>query len=232
MRQLGFSTDGESRQLEAATEKYAPFEQDGKSALLVAVDGKPACILAAKDVLKSDALEAIDKLRGKGLDIVIASGDSEAAVSKVAETLSIETYHARVSPEQKQEIISALKAQGRKVAFAGDGINDAPALAAADVGIAMGAGSQAAIESAGITLMGEGLSGLEKSRALAEATVANIKGNLGLAFGYNGLLIPVAAGVLYPLTGAMLSPMLAAAAMSLSSVSVIANALRLRFAKL
>ncbi|MCH9809218.1 MAG: heavy metal translocating P-type ATPase [Alphaproteobacteria bacterium] len=232
MWQLGFASDLEARKLKAGVAAFAPLESQGKSTLLMAVDGELVGVLAAADQVKADGVEVIERLRARGLEVVIASGDSRAAVATVAETLGIGDYHSRVSPEDKMGIVGDLRSAGRKVAFAGDGINDAPALAAANVGIAMGAGSQVAIESAGVTLMGEGLAGLVTSRALAEATVRNIKGNLALAFGYNGLLIPVAAGVLFPVMGVMLSPMLAAAAMSLSSVSVIGNALRLRSADL
>ena len=157
----------------------------------------------------------------------MATGDRRETAERVARDLGIETVHAEMLPGDKSRLLSELKARGRTVAFAGDGVNDAPALATADVGIAMGTGSQIAIEGAGITLPKGDLGGLVRARRLAEATLANIKQNLGFAFGYNALGVPIAAGVLYPLLGVLLSPMLAALAMSLSSVSVIANALRL-----
>lgn len=206
----------------------ATAERDGATAVIVAIDGKAAGIVAVSDTLRSDAPRTVEALVAAGLDVILASGDSAAAVDRVAQTLGIESRHARMSPADKRALIDDLKARGRKVAFAGDGINDAPALAAADVGIAMGRGAQVAVESAGITLLSEDFAALKRARELAEATVANIKSNLFLAFGYNVLLVPVAAGVLYPVVGLLLSPMLAAAAMSLSSLSVIGNALRLR----
>jgi P-type Cu+ transporter len=157
----------------------------------------------------------------------MATGDSRTTADAVARDLGIATVHADVLPEEKARIVAQFKAQGRVVGMAGDGINDAPALAAADVGIAMGTGADVALESAGITLLKGDLSGIVRARRLAEATVTNIWQNLAFAFGYNALGIPVAAGVLYPVTGMLLSPMIAAAAMSLSSVSVVGNALRL-----
>jgi Cu+-exporting ATPase len=162
----------------------------------------------------------------------MATGDNEATAKAVAAEVRIAEVHAGVSPAGKAAIVADLKAGGRRVAMAGDGVNDAPALAAADVGIAMGAGADVAIESAGITLMGGDLRGVARARRLATATMTNIRQNLFFAFVYNALGVPVAAGILYPLLGVLLSPMLAAAAMSLSSVSVIGNALRLRKARL
>ena len=175
---------------------------------------------------------AIAKLQAHGLTVVMATGDRRETAEAVARELGIRHVHAGLLPAEKSRLISQLKARGRTVAFAGDGINDAIALSAADAGIAMGTGADVAIESAGITLPKGDLNGLVRARALAHASVANIKQNLAFAFGYNALGVPIAAGVLYPLFGILLSPMIAALAMSLSSVSVIANALRLGKQKL
>ncbi len=218
------SDDGHQGALDA----LRTAEADGATAVIVCVDGETAGVISVHDAIRADTAATVATLRGTGLDIVLASGDSAAAVDRVAATLGIENRHARMSPEDKRQLIDGLKTEGRTVAFAGDGINDAPALAAADVGVAMGHGAQVAVESAGVTLLSEEFAALARARRLAEDTVANIKTNLWLAFGYNALLIPVAAGILYPVFGLLLSPMLAAAAMSLSSLSVIANALRLR----
>ncbi len=203
------------------------LRRDGRIALLAAIDGKLAGWLALADPIKPAARDALAVLRRRGIDVVMATGDNRTTAEAVARELGIATVHADVLPEDKARIAAELKAQGRVVAMAGDGINDAPALAAADVGIAMGTGADVALESAGITLLKGDLSGIVRARRLAEATVANIWQNLAFAFGYNALGIPIAAGVLYPLTGMLLSPMIAAAAMSLSSVSVVGNALRL-----
>lgn len=167
-------------------------------------------------------------MRAEGLQIVMVTGDSERTARAVAAELGIDDVEADVLPDQKVAIVERLKASGRRVAMAGDGINDAPALALADVGIAMGTGTDVAMESAGVTLVKGDLRGIVRARRLSRATVRNIRQNLVFAFGYNALGIPVAAGVLYPLTGLLMSPMIAAAAMSLSSVSVVGNALRLR----
>ena len=204
------------------------LRREGKIALLVAVDGKLAGWLAAADPIKPSAFAALAALKARGIDVVMATGDNRVTAEAVAGRLGIATVHADVLPADKARLVSELKAQGRKVAMAGDGINDAPALAAADVGIAMGSGADVAIESAGITLLKGDLSGILRARRLAEATLANIKQNLAFAFGYNALGVPIAAGVLYPFFGLLLNPMMAAAAMSLSSVSVVGNALRLR----
>jgi Cu+-exporting ATPase len=163
---------------------------------------------------------------------VLLSGDHEASVRAVAEQLGIDEIHAGVRPEEKAAVIRALRSEGRKVAMAGDGINDAPALAEADVGIAMGAGSDIAKQTAGVTLISGDLRGIGRAMKLSEATMSNVRQNLLFAFGYNSIGVPLAAGVLYPLTGMLLAPAVAAAAMSLSSVSVISNALRLRNAKI
>jgi Cu+-exporting ATPase len=196
--------------------------------VFVAVDGKLAGFVVLADQIKPDAIEAVKKLEADGVRVVMLTGDRREAAAKVAKELGIEEFEAQVLPQQKADVVKQLKSKGRIVAMAGDGINDAPALAAADVGIAMGTGTDVAIESAGITLVKGDLRGILRARKLSRATVRNIKQNLLFAFLYNVIGIPVAAGVLYPSFGLLLSPMLASAAMSFSSVSVIANALRLR----
>ncbi|WP_157014236.1 heavy metal translocating P-type ATPase [Mesorhizobium xinjiangense] len=200
----------------------------GKTAMFVAVDGQPAGIVAVSDPVKETTPGAIRALHESGLRIIMATGDNERTAQAVAATLGIDEVRAGMLPEHKQALVEELHSRGAKVAMAGDGVNDAPALAAADVGIAMGTGADVAVESAGITLVKGDLTGIVRARNLARATIRNIKQNLFFAFVYNTVGVPVAAGVLYPLLGVLLSPMLAAAAMSLSSVSVIANALRLR----
>ncbi|RVB98327.1 HAD-IC family P-type ATPase, partial [Mesorhizobium sp. M7A.F.Ca.CA.002.15.2.1] len=187
---------------------------------------------AVADPIKTTTAEAIKALHESGLRIIMATGDNERTANAIARSLGIDEVRAGLLPEQKAALVEELRAKGTGVAMAGDGVNDAPALAAADVGIAMGTGADVAVESAGITLVKGDLNGIVRARTLAQATIRNIRQNLFFAFLYNVLGVPVAAGVLYPLTGTLLSPMLAAAAMSLSSVSVIANALRLRTLKL
>lgn len=204
----------------------------GKTAILVAHDGAAIGVVTVSDPIKAGAREAIAALRADGVSVVMATGDAKGTAEAVGRELGLSEVQAGMSPEDKHTLIEDLKAKGRSVAFAGDGVNDAPALAAADVGVAMGTGADVAIESAGITLLKGELAGIVKARKLAKATLGNIKLNLLFAFGYNALGIPIAAGVLYPLTGWLLSPMIAAAAMALSSVSVIANALRLNAVKL
>lgn len=204
----------------------------GQTVLFLAVDGKPAGLLGVADPIKATTAEALARLHAEGLKVVMLTGDSRATAEAVAKKLGIDEVLAEVLPEQKANAVRKLQAEGRVVAMAGDGINDAPALAAADVGIAMGTGTDVAMESAGVTLVKGDLRGIAKARALSRAVMANIRQNLVFAFGYNLLGVPVAAGVLYPFTGLLLSPMLAAAAMSLSSVSVVANALRLRTARI
>ncbi|TWH01234.1 Cu+-exporting ATPase [Mesorhizobium sp. J18] len=206
--------------------------EEGKTAMFVAVDGRLAGIVAVADPIKQTSAQAIRSLRESGLKIIMATGDSERTARAVAAKLGIDEVRADVLPEDKKNLVDALRAKGAKIAMAGDGVNDAPALAAADVGIAMGTGADVAVESAGITLVKGDLTGIVRARVLAQATIRNIKQNLFFAFVYNALGVPVAAGVLYPVLGMLLSPMLAAAAMSLSSVSVIGNALRLRTLKL
>jgi Cu+-exporting ATPase len=196
--------------------------------VFVAVDGKLAGLVVLADQIKPDALEAVKRLEADNVRVVMLTGDRQEVAAKVAKELGIEEFEAQVLPQQKAEVVKQLKSKGRIVAMAGDGINDAPALAAADVGIAMGTGTDVAIENAGITLVKGDLRGIVRARKLSRATVGNIKQNLLFAFFYNVVGIPIAAGVLYPTFGLLLSPMLASAAMSFSSVSVIANALRLR----
>jgi Cu+-exporting ATPase len=184
------------------------------------------------DRLKQSTPDALRNLKAQGIRIVMLTGDNRATAAAIAEKLGIEEFEAEVLPERKLEIIRKLQGQGRVVAMAGDGINDAPALAQADVGIAMGTGTDVAMESGGITLVKGDLSAILRARKLSQATMRNIRQNLFFAFIYNAIGVPVAAGVLYPFFGLLLSPIFAAAAMSFSSVSVITNALRLRNAKL
>ncbi|MGH6917186.1 MAG: heavy metal translocating P-type ATPase [Geminicoccaceae bacterium] len=205
---------------------------EGQTVMFVVVDNKPAGLVCVADPIKETTAEALDALRADGLRIVMLTGDNRTTAEAVARKVGIEEIHAEVLPEHKNEVIRRLREEGRVVAMAGDGINDAPALAQADVGIAMGTGADVAMESAGITLVKGDLRGLVRARRLSEATMRNIKQNLFFAFVYNALSVPVAAGVLYPFTGLLLSPIFAAAAMSLSSVSVIGNALRLRAVRL
>jgi len=198
----------------------------------VAIDGQLAGLLAIADPIKASTPEAIRLLREEGLRIVVVTGDNRATAMAVAEQLGLDEVEAEVLPEDKGAVVKRLQAEGRTVAMAGDGVNDAPALALADVGIAMGTGTDVAVESAGVTLVKGDLRGIARARRLSRATMRNIRQNLFFAFAYNALGVPVAAGVLYPVFGVLLSPMLASAAMSASSVSVIANALRLRKAGL
>jgi Cu+-exporting ATPase len=213
-------------------ERAEALRREGKTVMFVAVDGGIAGLLAVADPVKETAAEAVDQLRKEGLRIVMVTGDSRTTAQAVAARLGIDEVEAEVLPEAKGAIVERLKKEGRTVAMAGDGVNDAPALALADVGIAMGTGTDVAIESAAITLLQGDLRGLVRARRLSRATMRNIRQNLFFAFVYNTLGVPVAAGVLYPSFGLLLSPMIASAAMSLSSVSVIANALRLRGVKL
>ncbi|PBB20946.1 heavy metal translocating P-type ATPase [Mesorhizobium sp. WSM4313] len=208
------------------------LQAEGKTAMFVAVEGSFAGIVAVADPVKATTAEAIRALHDKGLRIIMATGDNERTARAIAGRLGIDEVRAGLLPDEKGALVEELRAKGAGVAMAGDGVNDAPALAGADVGIAMGTGADVAVESAGITLVKGDLNGIVRARTLAQATIRNIRQNLFFAFLYNVLGVPVAAGVLYPLTGTLLSPMLAAAAMSLSSVSVIGNALRLRTLKL
>ena len=205
---------------------------DGATAIFVAVDGVVAGVLAIADAIKETTAEALGALRADGIRVVMLTGDNRTTAEAVARTLGIEDVEAEVLPDQKSAVVERLKREGRTVAMAGDGVNDAPALAAAEVGIAMGSGTDVAIESAGITLLGGDLMGIVRARRLSAATMSNIRQNLVFAFVYNAAGVPVAAGVLYPLFGILLSPVIAAAAMALSSASVVANALRLNRQKL
>jgi Cu+-exporting ATPase len=202
------------------------------SVILVAVDGKLVGVLSVSDPIKKSTPDAIKSLHAIGLKVIMMTGDNETTARSIGGQLGIDEVYAGVAPEQKHDTIKKLRASGRHVAMAGDGINDAPALAAADVGIAMGTGTDVAIESAGVTLVKGDLRGIVKAIRLSRATMRNIRQNLFFAFIYNALGVPIAAGLLYPFTGTLLSPMLAAAAMSVSSVSVIANALKLRSLRL
>jgi Cu+-exporting ATPase len=214
------------------TGKAEDLRRDGQTAMFVTIDNQPAGILGVADPVKTSTHEAIKSLHQDNVQIVMLTGDSKTTAQAVAAKLDIDQVIAEVLPEQKVEVIKKLQAEGRKVAMAGDGINDAPALAQAHVGIAMGTGTDVAMESAGVTLIKGDLRGIARARLLSRATMRNIRQNLFFAFIYNTLGVPVAAGVLYPVFGLLLSPMIAAAAMSLSSVSVITNALRLRTIKI
>jgi len=200
----------------------------GQTAMLVAIDGRPAGVLGVADPVKAGAADALRALRAEGIRVVMVTGDGRATAESVARQLGIEELEAEVLPPRKAEVVQRLRSEGRIVAMAGDGINDAPALAAAHVGIAMGTGTDVAMESADITLLKGDLRGIVRARRLSRATLRNIRQNLFWAFAYNVLGVPIAAGALYPPLGILLSPMIASAAMSFSSVSVIANALRLR----
>ncbi|HEU4509801.1 MAG TPA: copper-translocating P-type ATPase, partial [Pyrinomonadaceae bacterium] len=217
------------RELAARAETY---RAEGQTVMFVIVDGKPAGLLGVADPVKASTPEAIDQLHQQGIKIVMLTGDSRTTAEAVARKLSIDEVAAEVLPNQKAEIVKRYQAEGRKVAMAGDGINDAPALAQANVGVAMGTGTDVAMQSAGVTLVKGDLRGIVRAIRLSRATMKNIKENLFFAFVYNAAGVPIAAGVLYPFFGLLLNPMMAAAAMSVSSVSVIANALRLRRASL
>ena len=212
----------------AADAKADTLRAEGKTAMFLAVDGALAGIVAVADPIKVTTAEAIKALHALGLKVIMATGDNQRTAEAVAAKLGIDEVRAGVLPADKKTLIDTLRAAGHHVAMAGDGVNDAPALAAADVGIAMGTGADVAMESAGITLLGGDLMGIVRARKLATATLRNIRQNLFFAFADNAAGVPIAAGILYPFTGMLLSPMIAAAAMSLSSVSVISNALRLR----
>ena len=201
---------------------------DGATVVHVGVDGQPAGLVAVADPVKDTTAAALATLRQQDIQVVMLTGDNRVTAEAVARRLGIERVEAEVLPDHKSQVVTGLREQGRVVAMAGDGVNDAPALAAADVGLAMGSGTDVAIESAGVTLLGGDLTGIVRARALSSATMRNIRQNLWFAFAYNAAGIPIAAGILYPTFGLLLSPMIAAAAMALSSVSVIGNALRLR----
>ena len=209
-------------------EQAETIRQQGQTATFACVDGRPAGVLGVADPIKASTPDAIRFLHEEGIRLVMLTGDGRTTAEAVARTLGIDEVHAEILPDQKGETIARLQAQGHYVAMAGDGINDAPALARAHVGIAMGTGTDVAMESAGVTLVKGDLRGIAKARKLSRATMRNIRQNLFFAFLYNALGVPIAAGVLYPFLGILLSPMIASAAMSFSSVSVVGNALRLR----
>ena len=221
MEDLGVAFGGLAAQADA-------LRRDGATALFLAVDGKPGAVIAIADPIKGTTRAALDTLRADGVRIIMLSGDNQTTAQAVGRTLGIEDARGDVLPEDKHRIVRQLRAEGRVVAMAGDGVNDAPALAGADVGIAMGTGTEVAMRSAGVTLVKGDLAGIARARVLSRATMRNIRQNLVFAFAYNVIGIPVAAGVLYPAFGLLLSPVVAALAMALSSVSVIGNALRLR----
>ncbi|HCM83943.1 MAG TPA: heavy metal translocating P-type ATPase [Rhodospirillaceae bacterium] len=214
------------------TESANQLRSKGQTAMFAAIDGKAAGIISVADPIKATTADALRQLKAEGLHIVMLTGDSKATAMAVAQQLEIEDVQAEVLPDHKSEVVRQLQAQGRKVAMAGDGVNDAPALAQAQVGIAMGTGTDVAMESAGVTLVKGDLLGIVRARQLSRATMRNIRQNLFFAFIYNALGVPLAAGVLYPFFGILLSPIIASAAMALSSVSVIINSLRLRSVKL
>jgi Cu+-exporting ATPase len=221
LRELGIETaslDGEAERL----------RRDGATAIFMAADGKVAAVLAIADPVKASTPAALQGLAAENIRVVMLTGDNRTTAEAVARRLGIAEVEAEVLPDQKSAVVEKLRRQGRVVAMAGDGVNDAPALAAADVGIAMGTGTDVAIESAGVTLLKGDLTGILRARRLSQATMRNIRQNLFFAFVYNAAGVPVAAGVLYPVLGLLLSPIIAATAMALSSVSVVGNALRLR----
>jgi Cu+-exporting ATPase len=221
MRELGVAIDAILAEADAR-------RKDGQTVMFVAIDGRLAGLIGVADPIKTTTPEALKMLHNDGVKIVLVTGDNRLTAEAVARKLGIDQVEAEVMPDRKAAVVKRLQSQGRIVAMAGDGINDAPALAQADVGIAMGTGADVAMESAGITLVKGDLRGIVKARRLSRATMRNIRQNLFFAFIYNVLGIPIAAGVLYPAFGLLLNPIIASAAMSLSSVSVITNALRLR----
>jgi Cu+-exporting ATPase len=225
MRALGVTVDATAADVDAQ-------RKDGHTVMFVAIDGRPAGLVGVADPIKATTPEALRMLRDDGVKIVLLTGDNRVTAAAVAKKLGIDQVEAEVMPDQKASVVKRLQSEGRIVAMAGDGINDAPALAQAHVGIAMGTGTDVAMESAGITLVKGDLRGIVKARRLSRATMRNIRQNLFFAFVYNVLGIPIAAGVLYPVFGLLLSPIIASAAMSMSSVSVITNALRLRRTRL
>jgi Cu+-exporting ATPase len=208
------------------------LRKDGATAIFVALDGSPAGLIAIADPIKASAADALRDLKAAGIRVVMLTGDNRTTAEAVAAKLGIAEVEGEILPEDKARVVERFRREGRIVAMAGDGVNDAPALAAADAGIAMGTGADVAMESAGVTLVKGDLGGIVRARKLSKTVMANIRQNLFFAFIYNAAGVPVAAGILYPVFGVLLSPMIAAAAMSLSSVSVIANALRLRNASI
>ncbi len=215
-------------ELGALAQQADELRKSGATALFLGVDGRPAGVIAIADPIKQTTVAALDTLRADGIHIVMLTGDNQTTAEAVAHTLGIDAIEADVLPEDKSRIVRKLRAEGKIVAMAGDGVNDAPALAEADIGIAMGTGTEAAIQSAGVTLVKGDLAGIARARTLSRMTMRNIRQNLVFAFAYNAVGIPIAAGALYPTFGILLSPVVAALAMSLSSVSVIGNALRLK----
>ena len=227
-----FFLEGLGASSDALAERSEALRRDGQTVVFVAIEGRLAGLVGVVDPIKESTYQAISQLREQGLRVVMLTGDSKTTAHAVAARLGVDEVHAETLPDQKEGVIRALQDQGRIVAMAGDGVNDAPALARAHVGIAMGAGADVAMESAGVTLVKGDLRGIVKARALSRATMRNIRQNLVFAFFYNILGVPIAAGIAYPFTGLLLSPMFASAAMTMSSVSVILNALRLRNLKL
>jgi Cu+-exporting ATPase len=213
---------------QAWRERADALRRRGETVVFLVDDGRFAGLLGVADPVKESAVDALRELESEGIRVIMLTGDNELTAKAVAARLGIGEVRADVLPQEKGAVVKALRAGGRTVAMAGDGVNDAPALAEADVGIAMGAGADVAIQSAGVTLVKGDLRGIVRARRLSRATMRNIRENLFLAFVYNAIGVPVAAGVLFPWTGLLLSPMIAAAAMSASSVSVVVNALRLR----
>ena len=208
------------------------FRSEGATAIFAAIDGKAGGVIAVADPIKATTPEAVRALNAAGVRVVMLTGDNRRTAEAVARKLGITEVEAEILPQDKGKAVERLRKQGRIVAMAGDGVNDAPALAAADVGVAMGTGADVAIESAGVTLLRGDLQGIVVARRLSQATMSNIRQNLFFAFIYNAAGVPIAAGALYPAFGLLLSPIVAAAAMALSSVSVVANALRLRTVRL
>jgi len=244
---LGISGKVDGKNVSAGNEKFfeqtglsidalkpaaADLRRNGQTVIFVAIEGRPAGLIGIADPIKANTLPALRDLKAAGLRIVMLTGDSQGTAAAVAAKLGIDDFEAEILPDKKSEVVRRLQKQGHIVAMAGDGINDAPALAQADVGIAMGTGTDVAMESASVTLVKGDLAGIVRARKLSQATMRNIRQNLFFAFIYNLLGVPIAAGVLYPFFGWLLSPILAAVAMSFSSVSVITNSLRLRKAEL
>jgi len=213
---------------ELLTERVDVLRQQGQTVMLISVDNKAAGLISVADPIKKNSVKALQQLHINGIKVVMLTGDNKITAQAVAQSLGIDQIYADVLPEQKAEVVKKLQQEGHIVAMAGDGINDAPALAQAHIGIAMGTGTDIAMESAGVTLVKGNLLGISKAHRLSQSTMKNIRQNLFFAFIYNSIGVPVAAGLLYPFFGVLLSPMIAAAAMSFSSVSVITNALRLR----